>query len=105
MLNLRTSAAPARVSAAAAERPVAETSQGKLRSRLVGETANGRDVTGKFVPLNFNNRNGKVFVAHLLVLRWYDDAEKLIDKPEWWRPLPDGPDEHKVKKGSRRARL
>ena len=61
-----TSAAPARVSAAAAERPVAETSQGKLRSRLVGETANGRDVTGKFVPLNFNNRNGKVFVRGLV---------------------------------------
>ena len=41
------------------------------------------------------DRNGKVFVAHLLVLRWYDDAERMIDRPEWWRPLPEGPSEPK----------
>jgi hypothetical protein len=45
-----------------------------------------------------------VFVAHLLVLRWYDDAEKLIDKPEWWRPLPEGPKEREAAKGSRKTR-
>ena len=41
--------------------------------------------------------------THLLVLRWYDDAEKLIDKPEWWTPLPEGPKEREATKGSRRA--
>ena len=50
------------------------------------------------------DRRGHVFVAHLLVLRWYDDAEKLIDKPEWWAPLPEGPKEREAAKGSRRAR-
>jgi hypothetical protein len=34
-----------------------------------------------------------VFVAKLLVLRWYDDAERLIDRPEWWMPLPAAPSE------------
>ena len=38
--------------------------------------------------------------THLLVLRSYDDADKLIDKPEWWTPLPEGPKE----RGRRRDR-
>ena len=59
-----TSAAPSR--AAAAARPVAEGPGGELRSRIVGETANGREVNGKFVPLNFTKRNGKVFVRGLV---------------------------------------
>jgi hypothetical protein len=37
------------------------------------------------------DRYGNVFVVRLLVLRWYDDAEKLIDRPEWWMALPKGP--------------
>ena len=45
---------------------MAETAQGELRSRIVGTTANGRDVTGKFVPLKFTKRNGKVFVRGLV---------------------------------------
>ena len=60
-----TSAAPSRAAAAAA-RPVAEGPGGELRSRIVGETANGREVNGKFVPLNFTKRNGKVFVRGLV---------------------------------------
>ncbi len=60
-----TSAATSR--AAAAARPVAEGPGGELRSRIVGgETANGREVTGKFVPLHFTKRNGKVFVRGLV---------------------------------------
>jgi hypothetical protein len=39
------------------------------------------------------NERGTVFVAKLLVLRWYDDAERLIDRPEWWTPLPAAPSE------------
>ena len=42
--------------------------------------------------------------THLLVLRWYNDADKMIDKPEWWTPLPEGPKEREAAKGSRRAR-
>jgi len=63
-----TNAAPSRTTSAAttAERPVAKTAQGKLNSRIVGTTANGRDVTGKFVPLKFKNRNGRVVVRGLL---------------------------------------
>jgi len=52
--------------AAAAERPVAHTGQGRLGSRIVGQTGNGRDVTGKFVPITFKKRNGKVLVRGLL---------------------------------------
>ena len=61
-----TSAAPSRAAAETTSRPVAQNSQGELRSRIVGSTANGRDVTGKFVPLSFSKRNGKVFVRGLL---------------------------------------
>ena len=61
-----TSAAPSRAAAEAASRPVAESPKGELRSRIVGSTANGRDVSGKFVPLKFTKRNGKVFVRGLL---------------------------------------
>jgi hypothetical protein len=46
-----------------------------------------------------------VFVAHLLVLRWYDDAEKMIDLPGWWMHLPAGPKDREAPKGSRRTRI
>jgi hypothetical protein len=61
-----TSAAPARTAAQAAAPPVAQSGQGEMRSRIEGSTANGRDVTGKFVPLTFKKRNGKVFVRGLV---------------------------------------
>jgi hypothetical protein len=60
-----TSAAPARAAAAAAG-PVAKTPDGALRSRVVGNTAGGRDVSGEFVPLKFIKRNGKVKVRGLV---------------------------------------
>ncbi|WP_432476092.1 hypothetical protein [Nocardioides sp. GXQ0305] len=61
-----TSATSSRALAAAARPPVAQSPEGTLRSRLVGSTAGGRDVTGTFVPLNFSKRNGKVFVRGLV---------------------------------------
>jgi hypothetical protein len=58
------SSAPA--APAAASRTVAQNGEGALRSRIVGETGNGRLVTGYFVPLNFGRRNGKVFARGLI---------------------------------------
>src|SRR5690349_2519966 len=49
-----------------ADRPVAHTRSGTLTSRIVGSTADGRDVTGAFVPLHFSKRNGKMFVRGLV---------------------------------------
>ena len=46
--------------------PVAHTKAGTLTSRLAGSTADGRKVTGKFVPLKFVKRDGKVFVRGLV---------------------------------------
>jgi hypothetical protein len=58
--------ASASSSRAAADRPVAQTDAGKLTSRMVGSTGNGRRVTGAFVPLHFANRHGRVFVRGLV---------------------------------------
>jgi len=58
--------APTVPSSAVAKAPVAHTGEGELTSRVRGTTANGRTVTGKFVPLSFSRRNGKVFVRGLV---------------------------------------
>lgn len=52
--------------ASTTEKVVASTPQGKLSSRVVGTTANGRQVTGSFVPLRFTKHDGKVFVRGLI---------------------------------------
>ena len=52
---------------AASKAPVAHTGEGALTSRIRGTTANDRAVTGKFVPLTFSKRNGKVFVRGLVM--------------------------------------
>jgi hypothetical protein len=52
--------------AASSARTVAHTAQGKLGSRIVGETRSGRPVTGSFVPLKFIKRDGKIVVRGLL---------------------------------------
>ncbi len=72
------SSAPA---AAAAARTVAQTGQGELRSRIVGETGNGRQVTGYFVPLKFSRDNGKVFVRGLIhgVVHNTDGSTRTFD--------------------------
>ncbi len=49
-----------------ARSPVAHTDAGDLRSRIVGSTAAGRDVTGSFVPLDFLKRDGRVLVRGLV---------------------------------------
>lgn len=51
---------------APAERTVAHTKAGELKSRIVGTTNDGRKVTGSFVPLKFIDRNGKVLVRGLV---------------------------------------
>jgi hypothetical protein len=53
--------------AAVSKAPVAHTGQGALTSRIRGTTANDRAVTGKFVPLKFSKRDGKVFVRGLVM--------------------------------------
>jgi hypothetical protein len=49
-----------------AARTVAHTKAGELKSRVVGSTANGREVTGSFVPVRFVKRHGKLFVRGLV---------------------------------------
>lgn len=49
-----------------ADRVVAHNSKGELTSRIVGTTANGRKVTGSFVPLHFVKRDGTVRVRGLV---------------------------------------
>ena len=52
--------------AASTARTVAHTAQGSLVSRISGETANGRSVTGYMTPLKFTRHDGKVFVRGLI---------------------------------------
>jgi hypothetical protein len=61
--------APQAASGAAAQaaRPVAHNGQGELTSRIVGETGNGRSVTGKFIPTGFSKKNGHVRVRGMLL--------------------------------------
>jgi len=49
-----------------ADRTVAHTAQGDLKSRIIGTTAGGQKVTGSFVPLDFRKHDGKVFVRGLV---------------------------------------
>jgi hypothetical protein len=47
----------------------------------------------------------RVQIGRIAGLRWYDDAGHLLSVvPQWWMPLPEGPEEREVKKGSRRTR-
>ena len=50
----------------AAKGVVAKNAKGKIRSRVVGTTASDRRVTGKFYPLEFSKKNGKVRVRGLV---------------------------------------
>jgi hypothetical protein len=66
---------------AAANRTVAQNGQGEVRSRIVGETGNGREVTGYFVPLKFSRNNGRVFVRGLIhgVVHNTDGSTRTFD--------------------------
>jgi len=50
----------------AAKGVVAKNAKGKIKSRVVGTTASDRRVTGKFTPLEFSKKNGKVRVRGLV---------------------------------------
>jgi hypothetical protein len=67
--------------AAAAERTVAHTAQGALKSRIIGETGNGRRVTGYMVPIKFSRHDGKVFVRGLIhgVVHNTDGSTRTFD--------------------------
>jgi hypothetical protein len=60
------STATAGSSTTAARGVVAQNPKGEMTSRVVGTTANGRQVTGKFIPLNFSKKNGHVRARGLI---------------------------------------
>ena len=45
---------------------VAKTAEGTMRSKLVGETSTGREVTGSFTPKRFVEKNGKVLAKGVI---------------------------------------
>jgi hypothetical protein len=60
------STASERSAVTASKGVVAQNGKGKIRSRVVGTTANDRRVTGTFYPLEFAKKNGTVKVRGLL---------------------------------------
>jgi hypothetical protein len=60
------STATAASSTTASRAVVAQSPQGQMTSHLVGTTKNGRQVTGKFVPMKFSKHNGHVRARGLL---------------------------------------
>ena len=70
---------------------VAKTAEGKMRSKLVGETSTGREVTGSFTPKRFVEKNGKVLAKGLALEP--AEAEALAESlfaqvlPAAWDPV------------------
>ena len=66
---------------ATADRTVAHTAQGQLDSRIRGTTANGRRVTGSFVPMTFKRRDGRLLVRGMLqgVVHNTDGSTRTFD--------------------------
>lgn len=60
MALLSGSIATASGSTTAARGVVAQNPKGTMTSNVVGTTANGRQVTGKFIPMKFSRHNGHV---------------------------------------------
>ena len=58
--SVSTSAATAPAAAAPSAAVIAHNAKGRMRSKIVGTTANGRNVTGTFIPLKFKAKDGKV---------------------------------------------
>ena len=64
--SVSTSAATAPAAAAPAADVIAHNAKGRMRSKIVGATENGRSVTGTFIPLRFRAKDGKVRVRGLV---------------------------------------
>jgi hypothetical protein len=45
---------------------VAKTAEGTMRSKLVGETSTGREVTGSFTPKRFVEKNGRILAKGVI---------------------------------------
>ncbi|WP_107767672.1 hypothetical protein [Nocardioides terrigena] len=45
---------------------VAKTAEGKMKSKIVGETSTGRKVTGSFKPKKFVEKNGTIFAKGVI---------------------------------------
>ena len=45
---------------------VAKTAEGKMKSKIVGETSTGRKVTGSFKPKRFVEKNGTIFAKGVI---------------------------------------
>jgi hypothetical protein len=45
---------------------VAKTAEGKMKSKIVGETSTGRKVTGSFKPKRFVEKNGAIFAKGVI---------------------------------------
>jgi hypothetical protein len=63
---------------------------------------------GKTVPPRTRvlvvNDKGQVRIARRIALRWYDDADMMLDTQAGWMPLPHAPSEQpKPKPRGRRA--
>jgi hypothetical protein len=50
------------------------------------------------------SEHGHVRIARRAPVRWYDDADSLMDPPAWWMPLPAGPAEAPMQKPPRRLK-
>jgi hypothetical protein len=50
------------------------------------------------------NEGGRVQVARRAPVRWYDDADSMINPPVWWMPLPEAPAEPGAPKPKLRKR-
>ncbi len=61
-----TAQAASATTASTTTRTVAQNAQGKMVTRIVGTTANGRTVSGYFTPLKFMKRDGKVKTRGLI---------------------------------------
>jgi hypothetical protein len=48
---------------------------------------------------------GNVFIARASTLRWRDEADRLVDRPLWWQPLPQAPvNEFKTSQSTKRRK-
>jgi hypothetical protein len=51
-----------------------------------------------------SDERGNVRIARAGALRWYDEADRLIERPRWWITLPKPPSEEPTVKPKSRPR-